>query len=164
MKNSLKENLEKNFKENVIPAVMPVVHQIKERITEGLDRRFPKESRDQVIQSVLTNILSAKETLEKTAKDVAEQSRESEIVQKYVRPLVGSEKTEQALITIENRVSSARPIVNKLQNLREQFLASTTSQKSDATSETLNGSSPSEATDDEPTTPKRRKTRSKSDA
>lgn len=155
MRNSLKENLEKNIRENVIPAVLPVVNQLKDRLAEGFDKRFPKETRDQVVQVVLTNILSAKETLEKTAKDVADQSRESEIMQKYVRPFVGSEKTEKALNTIEAKMSRARPLVTKLQTLREQFLASTAEKREEAVTEETAESTPA---------PKKRKSRSKSEA
>ena len=152
MRNSLKENLERNIRENVIPAVLPVVNQIKDRLAEGFDKRFPKESRDQMVQVVLSNILSAKETIEKTAKDVAEQSRDSEIMQKYVRPFVSSEKTERALHTIETRVARAKPLVTKLQTLREQFLASTAEQPvADESAEVTRA-------------PKKRKSRSKSEA
>jgi hypothetical protein len=161
MKNSLKENLERNFRENVIPVVLPVVYQIKGRIAEGLDKKFPKESRDEVVRKVLTNLLSAKETLEKTAKDVAEQSKDSEIVRRYVRPIVKSEKTEKALHNLETRVSRAKPLVTKLQSLREQFLASTNGKKQ-GTSQ-VSAEVGEIETAQEVTTPKRRKSRSKSD-
>ncbi|MGE3973327.1 MAG: hypothetical protein AB7F59_02240 [Bdellovibrionales bacterium] len=156
MKTSLKENLERNFRENVIPVVLPIVYQIKGRLTEKLDQRFPKESRDQMVQKAVINFLSANETIENTAKDVAEQSRESEIVQKYVRPFVSSEKTEKALHTLETRVSRARPLVVKLQNLRDQFLASTD------VSPVTESPIIIDPTGEE--TPKRKKSRSKSEA
>ena len=115
-----------------------VTSKVKERLSQELgllERRFPKEVREELKAKVITNFNQTRAEVESRAKVLAEKSRENPIVLNYLRPLVGSEKTQEVLSNLETKVSKAAPVVRKLQSLRQQFLDLTAPQIKTETAE-----------------------------
>ncbi len=102
------------------------VNQVREKLThefnENLEKRFPKEKRDELKEKVISNFKETKQEVESRARELAEKSKDSSLVLNYLRPFVGSEKTYEVLANIETKVSSAGPVVRRLQLLRKQFM------------------------------------------
>lgn len=85
----------------------PLIEKINQELNVTLEKRFPKEKREEIMNR---------------ARQFAEKSKGSPLVLNYLRPLVGSEKATEVLASLELRVSSAAPVVKKLQALRKQFM------------------------------------------
>src|SRR4051812_300470 len=103
----MKENLKENIK-NVTDNLKPILDQIKGKINE-----------EQVRETVAKNIAQTRAVLEATAKEVVRQTKESRLLNDYVRPAIESEKAEQALSSLETKVSQAAPLVAKLREYRK---------------------------------------------
>lgn len=84
-----------------------------------------KNNTDQIREKILLNLNEGRETIEKRAKELAIQAKDSKIVTEYIRPLVQSEKTEQALENLQTKLTQSKPLVSKLQDWRKQFLKAT---------------------------------------
>lgn len=129
---------------------------VKERLSQefsSLERKFPKEVREELKAKVITNLKETRVEVENRARVFAEKSRENPIVLKYLRPLVGSERTQEVLSNLETRVSTTAPVVRKIQSLRQQFL--------DLTAPQVKNPETAEATDE--ATTKKRKTKSRTE-
>jgi hypothetical protein len=129
---------------------------VKEKLSQefsSLERKFPKEVREELKAKVITNLKETRVEVENRARVFAEKSRENPIVLKYLRPLVGSERTQEVLSNLETKVSSAAPVVRRIQSLRQQFL--------DLTAPQVKNTETAEAADE--TTPKKKKTKSRTE-
>jgi hypothetical protein len=134
-----------------MPLNKETLRPILEPVLAKLEKRFPKERRDELKTRVLTNLKDTRSEVESRARALAEKSKDNALVLNYLRPLVGSEKTTEVLTKVETKVSSAAPVVRKLRSLRQQFMEFTAPQSNE------------KAHDDEapaPSVPKKRKSKS----
>jgi len=126
-----------------------LTNELRQEINTSFNRRFPKEKREELKEKVLTNLKETRLEVENRARVLAERSKESPIVLNYLRPLVGSQRTSEVLASLETKVTSVRPVLRKIQSLRQQFL--------DLTAPSA------EVTENEDTPKKKRKSKTKSE-
>jgi len=109
------------MKQDLTP-LFKTVNGLKTKFNAELDKRFSPEKREEIKDRVVDNLLLTKSILEQTAKNIAKDSKDTKIVKAYLRPLVQSHKTEQALNQLEGRLAPAKPLVQTIRDLRTQFL------------------------------------------
>jgi hypothetical protein len=78
-------------------------------------------NREELRDAVLENIKQTRETVEKTLKVVAEQAKESGLVHDYVIPAMESEKADQAMKFLNDKLGTS-PLVTKIEQARKAII------------------------------------------
>ncbi|MEQ1876287.1 MAG: hypothetical protein ABL958_06555 [Bdellovibrionia bacterium] len=99
---------------------------MKESLKPLIDQiRVKLSQRDELRETVAKNLSQTRETIEIVAKEAVRQTKNSKWVAEYVRPAVESQKAEDALTRLEEKISQSGPLVAKLREIRKQFLDAT---------------------------------------
>lgn len=105
--------------------ILPMLGQLKDQIKDQIKNTL--SSREQL-----------RDTLMSTAKEIYNQTKDSKLVTQYIVPAVESEKAEQALKRIDEKLAShpvlknAQPVLKKVGEYREAFIREMSSKKPQA--------------------------------
>ncbi len=91
----------------------PIIDEIKNKIANT----NPEQLRD----TVLENLKQTRETVEKTIKQVAQQSKDSRLVRDYMIPFAESENADKAMKYLNEKLG-AGPIVSKIEQARKSLI------------------------------------------
>lgn len=97
----------------------PILDQLKSKIVSTIDEKLG--SQEEIREKVQQNIEITKLVVGETAKNVLEQARTSPVVTSYVLPALKSEKADQAMEILSEKLGKT-PLVEKVQSFRQVII------------------------------------------
>jgi hypothetical protein len=98
-----------------------VVAQNLKPILEEIKNKLANTNKEQLRDAVLENLKQTRQTVEKTLKQVAEQSKDSRLVREYVIPFAESENADKAMKFLNAKLGS-NPLVSKIEQARKSLI------------------------------------------
>ncbi len=90
-------------------------------IFDEIKNKIANTNKEQLRDAVLENLKQTRETVEKTIRQVAQQSKDSRIVREYVIPFAESENADKAIRYLHKTLGS-NPIVSKIELARKSLI------------------------------------------
>lgn len=91
----------------------PIIDELKQKITQA--------NTDEMREKLFDNLKQTKDTVEKTIKQVAQQTKDSRLMHEYIIPFVESEKADQAMKFLNTKLGSV-PLVTKIEHARKTII------------------------------------------
>ena len=92
----------------------PIIDEIKNKIANT--------NKEQLRDAVLENLKQTRETVEKTLKQVAQQSKDSRLVRDYVIPFAESENADKAMKYLNEKLGGSNSIVTRIEQARKSLI------------------------------------------